>query len=165
MRYHLFLNFLVKVVKIAQSFCLDLVVRRYMSTSVCIFYWLAVRTCFRIVKNESYLETSFQFCLNQEAPTSRIHFSCGSTNKYLIFASPSTYSIGECQPRPNGSGLNKSDEILLECFNWHCCNILPTPFDLWILLCLLSAVSDATSSLHRTLCEINCRILFMNLWR
>ena len=34
MRYHLFLNFVVKVVKIAQTFCLDLAVRRYMSTSV-----------------------------------------------------------------------------------------------------------------------------------
>ena len=34
MRYHLFLNFVVKVVKNAQKFCLDLAVRRYMSTSV-----------------------------------------------------------------------------------------------------------------------------------
>ena len=34
MRYHLFLNFVGKMVKIAQTFCLNLAVRRYMSTSV-----------------------------------------------------------------------------------------------------------------------------------
>ena len=34
MRYHLFLNFVGKMVKIARTFCLDLAVRRYMSTSV-----------------------------------------------------------------------------------------------------------------------------------
>ena len=34
MRYHLFLNFVVKVVKIARTFCLDLAVRSYMSTSI-----------------------------------------------------------------------------------------------------------------------------------
>ena len=34
MRYHLFLKFVGKVVKIAQTFCLDLAVQRYMSTSV-----------------------------------------------------------------------------------------------------------------------------------
>ena len=34
MRYHLFLNFVVKMVKIAKTLCLDLAVRRYMSTSV-----------------------------------------------------------------------------------------------------------------------------------
>ena len=34
MMYHLFLNFDVKVVKIAPMFCLDLAVQRYMSTSV-----------------------------------------------------------------------------------------------------------------------------------
>ena len=34
MRYHLFLKFVGKLVEIAQTFCLNLAVRRYMSTSV-----------------------------------------------------------------------------------------------------------------------------------
>ena len=34
MRYHLFLKFVGKVVEIAQTFCLDVAVRRYVSTSV-----------------------------------------------------------------------------------------------------------------------------------
>ena len=34
MRYHLFLKFVRKLVEIAQTFCLNLAVRRHMSTSV-----------------------------------------------------------------------------------------------------------------------------------
>ena len=64
MRYHLTLKFNGKLVKIAQTFCLNLVVQRYMSTSV---YLNLTETC----QNDAQLFFKKNSCLGLIKPNGK----------------------------------------------------------------------------------------------